>query len=423
MLSPTIVNAASGSYTISSNSSVEVGSTISVKFTINAKKMFYWQAYITYDTSKLQLVSGSTSFQGESDSVSGQSSVTKTLKFKAKSKGTAWVAIAMGSNGNNIDSNAAEITFKKKTKNITITEKKSVSKKEYSSNNYLKSLSVDGYKISPNFNKNTLKYSVELPENTTKIKIKATKEDLDANISGIGERTVTEGNNKLVIKVTAENGNTKEYIINATVKELSPIQLEIDGKNYNVIRKKELLPKVNQIYEETTVSIDENEIPALKSDITKYTLIGLKDEDGNINLYVYDEDNTTYKIYNEITFNKLTVVPVEDKSISIPKKYKETKITLNEKEITAYKYNNSYPIFVGMNIETGKVNLYSYDEDENTIQIFKPMENPNIFNAGTNIINTNTNMYIIIGLGTFLIITYLGILINLIKKNKKGKKK
>ena len=47
--------AASGSYSISSNSSVEVGNTISVTFTISAKNLYYWQAYITYDTNKLEL--------------------------------------------------------------------------------------------------------------------------------------------------------------------------------------------------------------------------------------------------------------------------------------------------------------------------------------------------------------------------------
>ena len=412
ILSPSIVNAASGSYSISSNSSVEVGSNISVTFTINAKKLFYWQSYITYDTSKLQLVSGSTNFQGESDSISGQNSVSKTLKFKAKSKGTAWVAIAMGSAGNNIDADAAEISFSKKTKNITINEKKVTPKKEYSSNNYLKSLSVEDAELSPEFNKNTLEYKVELPAGTEKIKINASKEDSTATISGDGEQTVTEGNNKIIIKVIAENGNAKEYIINATVKELSPIEVTINNKKYTIIRKKEQLPKISSTYEEATINIDENEVPALKSNITNYTLIGLKDESGNTNLYIYNQDNKTYLIYNEITFNKLTVVPIENKSIIIPKKYKQAKITINEKKILAYKCNNSYPIFVGMNIETGKVNLYSYDKEENTVQIF----NGNV----TQQTNEDIYIYIITGLGSFLVFTYVGILIDLIKRAKRN---
>ena len=123
LLAPLNTFALSGSYDINSSSSVQVGDTISVKFTIKASKMFYWQAYITYDNSHLQLVSGSTTFQGESDSINGQGSVSKTLKFKAKKAGSSWVAIAMGSSGYNINNNSESISFSKKSKTINIKEK------------------------------------------------------------------------------------------------------------------------------------------------------------------------------------------------------------------------------------------------------------------------------------------------------------
>ena len=192
LLAPLNTFALSGSYDISSSSSVEVGDTISVKFTIKASKMFYWQAYITYDNSHLQLVSGSTTFQGESDSINGQGSVSKTLKFKAKKAGSSWVAIAMGSSGYNINNNSESISFSKKSKTINIKEK---TVKTYSSNNNLSSLSVDQYQISPSFNKNTTEYTVDLPANTEKIKITAKAEDKNASVSGDGEVTVSEGKN------------------------------------------------------------------------------------------------------------------------------------------------------------------------------------------------------------------------------------
>lgn len=421
LLFPIKTLAASGTYSISSSSSVEIGNTISVTFKISSKKLYYWQAYITYDTSKLQLISGSTNFQGDIDS----SSNTKTLKFKAKKTGSAWVAISMGDADNNINENSENISYKKATKTITVKEKKVVT---YSSNNYLKSLTIDNYKLTPEFNKNTFKYNVELPANTTEIKINATKEDNTASISGTGKRKVSEGVNKLVIKVTAENGNTKEYIINATVKELDPIEITLENEKFNVIRKKEQLPKVNSTYTQTTIKINNEDVPGLKSEITKYTLIGLKDNSGNINLYIYDEINNSYTIYNEVTFNKLVIIPLdEDTTIKIPKGYKKASIIVNEQTITGYKSSNSYPIFIGMNIETGEKNLYSYDEEENTIQRFINNENNkgnnllgNITSIATN--DTTTYTYIIIFLGSFLIITYTIILVNLIKNKKKTKK-
>jgi len=292
LFAPFNTNAASGNYAINSNSSVEVGQTISVTFIIKASKLFYWQAYITYDNTRLQLVSGSTNFQGESDSITGQSVVSKTLKFKAKKTGTAYVSIAMGDKGNNINADSNEITFSKVTKKITVKEKTVVN---YSSNNNLKSLEIEGYTLSPSFDKNTKEYNVELPAKTTKIKIKATSEDSKASISGTGEKSVSEGANKLTVKVTAENGNTKEYIINAKVKELDPVEITINNQKYIVIRKKEQLPKTaSNLYSDTTTKINNEEIPALKNEITNIILVGLKDITGNTELYTYNNSNNSF---------------------------------------------------------------------------------------------------------------------------------
>jgi len=113
---------------------------------------------------------------------------------------------------------------------VTIKEPQVIKPKEYSSNNYLSSLSVEGFNLDSTFNKETLEYNVELPNGTEKIKINAKAEDGNAKVTGSGEKEVTEGTNKIEIKVTAENGNIKTYIINATVKELDPIEVKIKDK-------------------------------------------------------------------------------------------------------------------------------------------------------------------------------------------------
>ena len=414
---PYSVKAASGSYSISSNSNVTIDDTISVTFTIKGTKIFYWQAYISYDSSRLQLVSGSTLMQGESENINGQGTITQTLKFKAKKTGSAYVAISMGDKGLNINSSTEEVSYSKKTKNITINEKKVVT---YSSNNYLKSLEVENYKITPNFNKDTKEYSLEVPADTKKIKINATKEDNKASINGIGEKEVTEGINKFLIKVTAENGNTREYTLNVTVKELEPINLTIDNKEYSVIRKTEQLPPLNStVYEKTTIKINSNDVPALKSEITGYTLVGLKDKDGKSNLFIYNEKENTYSLYKEFSFNKLTLYPI-DKDLDIPNGFEESTLQLNETEIKAYKNikNPHYYIFKAINIETGEENIYIYDSKENTVQRYTS------FDGKIQSVDSNSNLYLYacILLGSILILTYIIILINLINKNKKPTK-
>lgn len=414
------VYAASGSYSISSNSSVTNGNNISVTFYINSKQLFYWQSYITYDTSRLQLVSGSTTFQGE-DTSSNQNtnSVKKTLTFKAKKTGTAWVSIAPGDSGMNLNWNNQTISYKKVTKNITIKEKVV---KTYSKNNYLKSLSVDGGKLSPSFNKDNLEYSIELPAGTEKIKINATKEDSEATISGIGEKTVTEGKNSFNIKVTAENGNERTYKLVVNVKELDPINVKVNNDDFIVIRKAKQLPKTSAACKNITVKINNNDVPALDCETIKVTLIGLKDKNGNIALYILNKENTTYSIYNELSFNKLTIVPIMEK-FDIPKGYKKTTEKINDKEIVVYKKDNksSYSIFYGLNLETNKKNIYLYDNEENTIQRYdnSNLTTNKLFNKIT---SNNIYEYLTYGLAIILVITYLVILIVLLKKLKKPKK-
>lgn len=67
---------------------------------------------------------------------------------------------------------------------------------------------------------------------------------------------------------------------------------------------------------------------------------------------------------------------------------------------------------MGINIETGEKNIYEYDSKENTIQRYKKDD-----------IKTKTNdniyLYASFGLGALLVVTYLVIIISLVKKKPK----
>jgi len=89
-----------------------------------------------------------------------------------------------------------------------------------SSNNNLKSLSVDQGSIS--FNKNTTSYKINVDSNVTSIKVNATLEDSKASfVSGSGPRTVklNYGDNKIQVKVKAENESVKTYTITVNRKD------------------------------------------------------------------------------------------------------------------------------------------------------------------------------------------------------------
>lgn len=82
-----------------------------------------------------------------------------------------------------------------------------------SSNNYLKSLTVENYNITPEFDKQTINYEIKEEINEKSIEIKAETDDEKSSVSGIGKVTLNSGENNLRIDVTAENGTVRTYFI------------------------------------------------------------------------------------------------------------------------------------------------------------------------------------------------------------------
>ena len=287
---------------------------------------------------------------------------TQTFTFKANNVGTSTITVTpidVADYAGNVYTTAKSITINVIAKPVVV----------LSSDNSLASLGVEGKEISPTFNRDTLEYSVELDPETTSMNIMASPSHGGATITGAGIREVVDGENRLEIIVTAENGSSRTYVMNASVKEYNPIHQTIDGKEYTVVRKRSLLTAPEN-YKESTVTIEGEEVPAFTSDVTKYTLVGLKNESGNIDLYVYKDG--TYDIYKEYTFNKIKFYPLEFNEKDIPEGYEKTDIIYNDQKLVAYKTDelSKYALLYGMNIETGEVHMYMYDSVEDTLQIY-----------------------------------------------------
>ena len=303
----------------------------------------------------------------------------KSKSFSLTIKPTTSGTITCSSSNVRIRELAQEKEYQLSDKSISITVKEPavIPPKEYSKNNYLKSLSVEGYDIS--FDKDTLEYSIEVGNEVEKVKINAQTEDSKASVSGIGEREVSEGNNKLEVRVEAENGNVKTYVINVIVKELDPINVKIGSEEYTVIRKEDVLTVLPN-YQKTTVNIDGEDILAYYNEITKFTIVGLKDSKGVANYYIYDDGE--YTLYKEYTFNGITLY-LTGKDVNIDN-YDETTFNYNNDKLNAYKLSDNslikktyaldvdelknYYLFYAINVNTGEENLYKYDPLEGTVQ-------------------------------------------------------
>ena len=87
---------------------------------------------------------------------------------------------------------------------------------EKSDNANLKSLSIEGYELKPTFKSNTLSYTLEVANDVNELKIDTETEDSKAKVDIDGNKDFKEGENKVSVKVTAEDGTEKVYEINVS---------------------------------------------------------------------------------------------------------------------------------------------------------------------------------------------------------------
>ena len=88
--------------------------------------------------------------------------------------------------------------------------------------------------------------------------------------------------------------------------------------------------------------------------------MGLKNSDSDTKLYIYDETNNKYSIYEEAVLDKIKLYPLQmDKEFN---NYTKTKIKIGETEFDSQKINNSdYYIIHAKNLDDGKTDYYLYD--------------------------------------------------------------
>lgn len=95
-----------------------------------------------------------------------------------------------------------------------------------SDNAYLKSLTIEGQELTPVFNKETTSYTMQIESDITELNIKAEAEDEKASVSIQGNKDLKEGENKVTVSVSAEDGTIKIYEITVTKNEKTALGLQ-----------------------------------------------------------------------------------------------------------------------------------------------------------------------------------------------------
>lgn len=280
-----------------------------------------------------------------------------SIKLSALKVGTSTITITPAdvSNGNGGNPGLS-------AKSITITVSLP---REKSSNNYLKSISIEGAELVPVFDKDTLEYNVSVPSTTEKIKIGAEKEDKYATVSGIGEFEVLEGVNTFEVTCTSETGAKKVYAVTVTVEDLNPIEVNVGNEKLTIIKTtRNMTIPANFI--EKTVSINGISIPAYYNEKTKTTLVGLKNNTGTIALYKYE--NNSYEKYIEIISGNIQFMPSSITNILDGYTKKGINLDGNQIDSLVVSENSKFAVLYGTNIVDGSKGFYTYDLESKSIQ-------------------------------------------------------
>lgn len=87
-----------------------------------------------------------------------------------------------------------------------------------SNNNYLSNIELEGINLNTSFNKENTTYFATV-KNVSSLNIIATAEDSTASVNYTGNDNIQIGENKILISVTAQNGNVRYYRIYITCEE------------------------------------------------------------------------------------------------------------------------------------------------------------------------------------------------------------
>lgn len=90
-------------------------------------------------------------------------------------------------------------------------------------NNKLSNLSVDGFNLTPTFNRDVTEYDLIVDTSVSDINVQASVLDASASVSGSGHVSLQSGNNVVNVSITAQNGTVRVYKINVVRQGNGPV--------------------------------------------------------------------------------------------------------------------------------------------------------------------------------------------------------
>ena len=203
-------------------------------------------------------------------------------------------------------------------------------KKVASKNFNLSSLEVVGYSLSPAFSPNVTSYTVNVENDVTNVLVEATTQDTKATIEGNGVIEVSRGDNYIEVKVTAESGDIKSYVV-------------------KVVRAYSDVNNIEDIILNNAIFVDTNgdETTFDKTKTTFDILLDGEEDKLDMNIFLEDE-NSTYDISGNDFANKssgvVTIIVTAENGTT-----KTYTLNVTKKKIVSDLLTNLYDRKYGLN--------------------------------------------------------------------------
>ena len=309
--------------------------------------------------------------------------------------------------------------------------------------NTLSSLEIENYKILPDFNKNTVNYTLTVKKDVTSVKINATLDsDKSSFNKGYGPRTVNlnYGVNTILIKVTSESKSTKTYTIKVTREDdrssnnyLKSLNVSSGDFEFNKKTQNYSFTVQNEVTSIKVFAVAEDE----KSKVSGAQTYNLKEGLNKINIVVTAENKQTrtytlqvtriVKNINKEVNNKLKSLEISNYQINFDPETTIYNLTIeNESSLDiipkVQDSTSSVVVNGNENLKDGSViklivTAVDGSTKEYIINISKNEEIKNDDKIDDNNVvkvNKNRKLQIIVGVSSFLIIVVVVILFSII---------
>lgn len=318
--------------------------------------------------------------------------------------------------------------------------------------NTLSSLEIENYKILPDFNKNTVNYTLTVKKDVTSVKINATLDsDKSSFNKGYGPRTVNlnYGVNTILIKVTSESKSTKTYTIKVTREDdrssnnyLKSLNVSSGDFEFNKKTQNYSFTVQNEVTSIKVFAVAEDE----KSKVSGAQTYNLKEGLNKINIVVTAENKQTrtytlqvtriVKNINKEVNNKLKSLEISNYQINFDPETTIYNLTIeNESSLdiipNVQDSTSSVVVNGNENLKDGSViklivTAVDGSTKEYIINISKNEEIKNDDKIDDNNVvkvNKNRKLQIIVGVSSFLIIVVVVILFSIIGIKRSLKKR